>query len=159
LRDHLVGPVDAHHGAGRDARREVERDRAGTAADVEQVEAGLEAVEEVRRGVLRGAPLVAAQHRLVVPVGVRLGHAPIITPGRVARPGIDAASPGYDGAMSEFEELMTSVDYPMLVVTVRAANGDQDGCLVGFATQCSIDPAHYLVLLSKQNRTYELAQR
>jgi flavin reductase (DIM6/NTAB) family NADH-FMN oxidoreductase RutF len=61
--------------------------------------------------------------------------------------------------MSEFEDLMAAVDYPMLVVTARAGNGDQDGCLVGFATQCSIDPAHYLVLLSKQNRTYEVARR
>jgi flavin reductase (DIM6/NTAB) family NADH-FMN oxidoreductase RutF len=61
--------------------------------------------------------------------------------------------------MSEFEDLMKSVDYPMLIVTARATSGDQDGCLVGFSTQCSIDPAHYLVLLSKQNRTYEVAQR
>jgi flavin reductase (DIM6/NTAB) family NADH-FMN oxidoreductase RutF len=61
--------------------------------------------------------------------------------------------------MSEFEDLMAAVDYPMLVVTARASNGDQDGCLVGFATQCSIDPAHYLVLLSKQNRTYDVALR
>jgi flavin reductase (DIM6/NTAB) family NADH-FMN oxidoreductase RutF len=61
--------------------------------------------------------------------------------------------------MSEFEDLVASIDYPMLVVTARATTGEQDGCLVGFSTQCSIDPAHYLVLLSKQNHTYEVAQR
>jgi flavin reductase (DIM6/NTAB) family NADH-FMN oxidoreductase RutF len=61
--------------------------------------------------------------------------------------------------MSEFEDLMAAIDYPMLVVTARAATGEQDGCLVGFSTQCSIDPAHYLVLLSKENHTFQVAQR
>jgi len=61
--------------------------------------------------------------------------------------------------MSEFESLMGSIDYPMLVVTTRASTGESSGCLVGFATQCSIDPAHFLVCLSKQNHTYEVAQR
>jgi flavin reductase (DIM6/NTAB) family NADH-FMN oxidoreductase RutF len=45
---------------------------------------------------------------------------------------------------------------PVFVVTA-AARGEGDGCLVGFATQCSIDPPRHLVCLSKQNRTYELA--
>jgi len=33
-----------------------------------------------------------------------------------------------------------------------------DGCLVGFATQCSIDPVRFLVCLSNKNRTYRLAR-
>src|SRR5215212_2233369 len=33
-----------------------------------------------------------------------------------------------------------------------------DGCLVGFATQCSIDPVRFIVCLSNKNRTYRLAQ-
>lgn len=32
-----------------------------------------------------------------------------------------------------------------------------DGCLVGFATQCSIDPLRFLACLSNKNRTYRLA--
>ncbi len=38
-----------------------------------------------------------------------------------------------------FTELTAAMDYPMFVVTAAAA-GEQSGCLVGFATQCSIDP-------------------
>jgi flavin reductase (DIM6/NTAB) family NADH-FMN oxidoreductase RutF len=61
--------------------------------------------------------------------------------------------------VSAFETLVSSIEYPMLVVTTRSSTGEADGCLVGFATQCSIDPAHYLVCLSKKNRTYEVAKR
>jgi flavin reductase (DIM6/NTAB) family NADH-FMN oxidoreductase RutF len=61
--------------------------------------------------------------------------------------------------MSAFETLMSSVELPMLVVTTRSSPGRTSGCLVGFATQCSIDPAHFLVCLSKQNHTYEVAKR
>ena len=45
----------------------------------------------------------------------------------------------------------------MTIVTTRA-NDEIDGCLVGFSTQCSIDPARQLVCLSVKNRTYELAR-
>ena len=61
-------------------------------------------------------------------------------------------------ADSAFEQIAAAVDPPMVIVTARA--GDEiDGCLVGFSTQCSIDPARYLVCLSKSNRTYELASK
>ena len=33
-----------------------------------------------------------------------------------------------------------------------------DGCLIGFATQCSIDPPRFLACLSNKNRTYRLAR-
>src|SRR6185436_15726733 len=33
-----------------------------------------------------------------------------------------------------------------------------DGCLVGFATQCSIDPVRFLACLSNKNKTYRLAR-
>jgi len=57
-----------------------------------------------------------------------------------------------------FETLVGSLDYPMFVVT--AADGDRRaGCLVGFATQCSIDPPRILVCLSKQNHTTTVARR
>ena len=57
-----------------------------------------------------------------------------------------------------FDDFASAIDYPMFVVTAR--DGDEaGGCLVGFATQVSIDPVRYLVCLSKRNRTYDLALR
>ncbi len=52
---------------------------------------------------------------------------------------------------------MSGVDPPSYVVTA-ADGGDRAGCLVGFATQCSIDPPRFGVWLSKLNRTYRVAQ-
>jgi flavin reductase (DIM6/NTAB) family NADH-FMN oxidoreductase RutF len=40
-----------------------------------------------------------------------------------------------------------------------AATGARGGCLVGFTTQGSMDPARFLVCLSKRNHTYGVAQR
>jgi flavin reductase (DIM6/NTAB) family NADH-FMN oxidoreductase RutF len=57
-----------------------------------------------------------------------------------------------------FEKLAAAVDYPMVVVTA-AAGDERDGCLVGFATQASIDPPRLLVCLSDKNRTYRIAVR
>jgi flavin reductase (DIM6/NTAB) family NADH-FMN oxidoreductase RutF len=53
-------------------------------------------------------------------------------------------------------ELVSELDYPMYIVTVAAA-GERAGCLVGFTTQCSIDPPRFLVCLSVKNRTYRIA--
>ena len=55
-----------------------------------------------------------------------------------------------------FEELVGELDYPMLIVTA-SAGGRQAGCLVGFATQASIDPPRFAVGLSDKNRTYRVA--
>jgi flavin reductase (DIM6/NTAB) family NADH-FMN oxidoreductase RutF len=57
-----------------------------------------------------------------------------------------------------FHQLAAHVNTPMYVVTA-AADGEHDGCLVGFATQCSIDPARFLVCLSTANRTFTIASR
>jgi flavin reductase (DIM6/NTAB) family NADH-FMN oxidoreductase RutF len=57
----------------------------------------------------------------------------------------------------DFDRFVDGLDYPMLVVTV-AHDGERSGCLVGFATQCSIDPPRLLVCLSKANHTYRLAR-
>jgi flavin reductase (DIM6/NTAB) family NADH-FMN oxidoreductase RutF len=51
-----------------------------------------------------------------------------------------------------------NIDYPMLIVTA-AAGGERAGCLVGFATQASIDPLRFLDCLSDKNRTYRVAQQ
>jgi flavin reductase (DIM6/NTAB) family NADH-FMN oxidoreductase RutF len=54
--------------------------------------------------------------------------------------------------------LVSNIDYPMFIVT--AADGEERaGCLVGFATQCSIAPPRFLVCLSDKNRTHAVAQR
>jgi flavin reductase (DIM6/NTAB) family NADH-FMN oxidoreductase RutF len=43
----------------------------------------------------------------------------------------------------------------MFIVTVIGEDGERDGCLVGFATQCSIKPPRFIVCISKQNRTFD----
>ena len=55
-----------------------------------------------------------------------------------------------------FEDLVAELDYPMFVVTV-CAQDTRSGCLVGFASQTSIDPPRFLVGLSKRNRTFRVA--
>ena len=60
-------------------------------------------------------------------------------------------------AESPFHALTSVVDYPMFVVTC-AHDGARAGCLVGFATQCSIDPPHYLVCISQANHTEKVAR-
>ena len=53
--------------------------------------------------------------------------------------------------------LVGALDPPMMIVTAAAGNR-RGGCLVGFSTQCSIDPPRFLVCLSKRNATYRIAQ-
>ena len=54
-------------------------------------------------------------------------------------------------------DLVSDLDYPMFIVT--ATNGrERAGCLVGFATQCSINPPRFLVCLSDKNRTFRVAR-
>jgi flavin reductase (DIM6/NTAB) family NADH-FMN oxidoreductase RutF len=55
-----------------------------------------------------------------------------------------------------FDRLMASLDYPLLIATTDAG-GRRAGCLVGFASQCSIDPLRFLVCLSERNRTFRVA--
>jgi flavin reductase (DIM6/NTAB) family NADH-FMN oxidoreductase RutF len=61
--------------------------------------------------------------------------------------------------IDRFHHLMGVQAGTILIVTTRAGDGERSGCLVGFATQCSIDPARYLVCLSDKNHTYRVAQR
>jgi flavin reductase (DIM6/NTAB) family NADH-FMN oxidoreductase RutF len=60
------------------------------------------------------------------------------------------------------DEFVDGLDYPMFIVTTAAAGAggavSRSGCLVGFATQCSIEPERLLVCLSKNNHTYRLAR-
>ena len=59
---------------------------------------------------------------------------------------------------STFLTLAGTLDYPLFIVT--AADGARrEGCVIGFATQCSFDPPRFLACLSRENRTYHLALR
>jgi flavin reductase (DIM6/NTAB) family NADH-FMN oxidoreductase RutF len=57
----------------------------------------------------------------------------------------------------DFDDLVGGLDYPMFIATTRA-EGELAGCLVGFATQCSIDPPRFLICLSDKNRTCRVAR-
>src|ERR671932_2910806 len=67
----------------------------------------------------------------------------------------------------DFDVLTSAIDYPMFVVTCADGSdgggggdrGERAGCLVGFATQCSIQPPLYLVCISKTNHTEKVASR
>ena len=68
---------------------------------------------------------------------------------------------GNDGVVEErlkraFEDLGGHLDYPMYVVTA-ASGGERAGCLVGFGSQCSIDPPRFMAFLSDKNFTHRVA--
>ena len=62
-----------------------------------------------------------------------------------------------DDTQKEFQRFVGGLDYPLFVVTT-ADDDERDGCIVGFTTQCSIDPPLFLVCLSEKNRTWRIAQ-
>ncbi len=51
----------------------------------------------------------------------------------------------------------TALADPAVYVVTVAADGQRAGCLVGFASQCSLSPVRFSVWLSKANHTYRLA--
>src|SRR6476620_5293611 len=59
------------------------------------------------------------------------------------------------GALDPFT---SGLDTPMYVVTaVHPRTGERSGCLVGFASQCSLDPDRFVVWISQNNHTYRVA--
>jgi flavin reductase (DIM6/NTAB) family NADH-FMN oxidoreductase RutF len=62
-----------------------------------------------------------------------------------------------DAVQQVFDTLAGDLEYPMFIVTV-ARDGERSGCLVGFSTQCSIDPPRFIVCLSVNNHTHGLAR-
>ncbi len=58
---------------------------------------------------------------------------------------------------AEFDRFVDGLAAPMQVVTT-AAGDERAGCLVGFASEVSIDPPLFLVCISDKNRTHRLAQ-
>jgi flavin reductase (DIM6/NTAB) family NADH-FMN oxidoreductase RutF len=61
-------------------------------------------------------------------------------------------------AEQTFQELVAQLDYPMFIATVATDEG-RAGCLIGFATQCSIHPPRFLAGISDKNHTYRVARR
>ncbi|MFE4867466.1 flavin reductase family protein [Streptomyces sp. NPDC056682] len=59
--------------------------------------------------------------------------------------------------MTAMESFIDRLDYPMYIVTA-VADGERAGCLVGFASQCSLVPVRFMVWLSTANRTYHVAR-
>ncbi len=59
---------------------------------------------------------------------------------------------------SDFAKLVSRLDYSLFIVTA-ASDGERAGCLIGFASQVSIDPPRFLACLSIKNRTFRLAER
>jgi flavin reductase (DIM6/NTAB) family NADH-FMN oxidoreductase RutF len=47
---------------------------------------------------------------------------------------------------------------PEMCIVTATAGEERAGCLVGFASQCSMRPVRFVVWLSKVNRTYEVAR-
>lgn len=66
--------------------------------------------------------------------------------------------PGSPLTTAEFDRFTQALDYPMFVVTATDGT-ERSGCLVGFATQTSIDPPRLLVCLSEKNHTLRVARR
>lgn len=63
----------------------------------------------------------------------------------------------------DLDRFLQDLDYPLYIVTVASETetgpASRSGCLVGFATQCSIDPPRLLVCISKINHSFELMSR
>jgi len=60
----------------------------------------------------------------------------------------------------DLDPFLDGLDTPMFVVTtVDPDSGEKAGCLVGFASQCSIEPDRFVVWLSQNNRTHQVALR
>jgi flavin reductase (DIM6/NTAB) family NADH-FMN oxidoreductase RutF len=61
-------------------------------------------------------------------------------------------------SLTPFERMCKGLDFPMVIVTAFDGR-ERSGCLVGFHTQCSIDPHRWLVCLSKTNHTFGVAEK
>ncbi|SCL17523.1 NADH-FMN oxidoreductase RutF, flavin reductase (DIM6/NTAB) family [Micromonospora rhizosphaerae] len=62
------------------------------------------------------------------------------------------------GERGGLDSFLTGLDSPMFIVTtVHPRSGERAGCLVGFASQCSIEPDRFVVWLSQNNHTYRVA--
>lgn len=63
---------------------------------------------------------------------------------------------GHDGGV--FDDLMAMLDGPAYVVTTQA-DGQPSGCLVSFATQTSVQPPSFMIVVPRNSHTREVASR
>ena len=70
---------------------------------------------------------------------------------------IDRRPTADDLTADDLVQLTGPLDPPLVVVTV-AVGEERSGCVVGFSTQCSMDPPRYAIWLSRKNRTYRVAR-
>jgi flavin reductase (DIM6/NTAB) family NADH-FMN oxidoreductase RutF len=62
--------------------------------------------------------------------------------------------------VDEFQRFVARLDYPMFVLTAASVDDREPaGCLVGFASQCSIHPPRFAVWVSEKNHTFGVARR
>lgn len=59
--------------------------------------------------------------------------------------------------MADLDAFTQRLNPDMCVVTATAG-GERGGCLVGFASQCSLKPVRFVVWLSEVNHTYRVAR-
>jgi flavin reductase (DIM6/NTAB) family NADH-FMN oxidoreductase RutF len=57
-----------------------------------------------------------------------------------------------------FDSLMTRLDTAMVVLTA-SGGAERSGCLVGFHTQCGIEPLRCAIWVSQANHTHGVARR
>jgi flavin reductase (DIM6/NTAB) family NADH-FMN oxidoreductase RutF len=57
-----------------------------------------------------------------------------------------------------FDELVARADAAMVIVTT-AVGDERSGCLVGFHSQCGMNPPRYAVWISNANHTHAVAAR
>jgi flavin reductase (DIM6/NTAB) family NADH-FMN oxidoreductase RutF len=73
---------------------------------------------------------------------------------------VDRLSSEASEVEAAFDALLASLDFPMFIVTTAAVDdGERSGCLLGFATQSSIDPRRFLACISVENHTARVAAR
>jgi flavin reductase (DIM6/NTAB) family NADH-FMN oxidoreductase RutF len=71
---------------------------------------------------------------------------------------VDQRGNGVSSPQEIFIDLTGRLDHPMMVITT-VADGQRAGCLIGFSTQCSIDPPRFIACLSDKNHTQRVASR
>ena len=56
----------------------------------------------------------------------------------------------------DLEWFGAKLNYPMFIVTATAGD-ERSGCLIGFATQCSVHPIRFAAFISNKNHTFGVA--
>ena len=125
--DDRGGAVHAHDRARADPAGQIHGDGAGSAADIEEAEAGTEVGQEVGGGILRRPPPMGPQDTLVVAVGVAVARG--LAPGPSGAVSV-VISPACAGALDISKVIIKIDGYKIMYVSTRAAQ-DLRGRLPG----------------------------